>query len=157
MSARNVLSRVQDVRAPLGEVAQFFEDPQNLGELTPGFLHFQIKSEGPLEMREGALIDYTIRLHGVPMRWKTRIERYVPGVEFVDFQVEGPYKYWHHRHTFRETPRGTEIGDTVTYELPLGLLGKAAHACFVKRQLDAIFSYRAEVVRERFGDVTPQT
>ena len=102
-------------------------------------------------MMEGAIIDYKIRLHGVPLNWKTRIERYVQGVEFVDLQIKGPYKYWHHRHTFRQTSSGTEIGDTVTYELPLGPLGRGAHLCFVKRQLDTIFNYRARVVREKFG------
>lgn len=102
-------------------------------------------------MREGALIDYTIRLHGVPLHWRTRIERYVPGVEFVDLQLKGPYKYWHHHHTFREISGGTEIGDTVTYELPFGPLGEAAHSWFVKGQLDTIFDYRNHVVREKFG------
>jgi ligand-binding SRPBCC domain-containing protein len=151
MPAQYVLSRVQNVAAPLREVALFFEDPGNLGEITPPFLDFRIVTKGPIEMKEGALIDYTIRLHGVPLRWQTRIDHYVPGVEFVDLQIKGPYKYWHHHHTFRETPGGTEIGDTVTYELPFGPLGRAVHAAFVARQLEQIFRYRAEVIREKFG------
>lgn len=151
MAKRYVLSRTQEVRAPLRDVTTFFEDPRNLGEITPPFLRFQLTTDGPIEMKEGALIDYTIRLHGVPLNWRTRIERYVQGVEFVDLQLKGPYKYWHHHHTFRQTGRGTEIGDTVMCELPLGPLGRAAHLCFVGRQLDTIFNYRALVVQEKFG------
>ncbi len=153
MTTRHLLKRVQLVPAPLSEVARFFEEPKNLGEITPPFLNFQIRTEGPLEMREGALIDYTIRLHGVPMLWRTKIDRYVPQVEFVDLQLEGPYKYWHHLHTFRRVDRGTEIGDEVTYELPLGPLGAVAHSLFVRRQLETIFDFRAQVVREKFGVV----
>lgn len=149
---RHVLERIQTVSRPRAEVVRFFEDPRNLGELTPPFLHFRILTEGPIEMREGARIDYEIRLHSIPMVWKTLIEEYVPGEQFVDRQIEGPYRYWHHVHRFEDAEGGgTRIFDRVTYELPLGPLGALAHVVFVRRQLKEIFDYRFRVVEERFG------
>jgi ligand-binding SRPBCC domain-containing protein len=151
MGRQYTLLRQQHVSASLPAVTEFFEDPRNLEALTPSFLNFQIETPGAIEMRMGALIDYKIGLYGVPMRWRTRIERYNPGVDFVDLQLKGPYKYWHHLHTFRATARGTEIGDRVTYELPFGLFGTLAHFLFVRRQLKTIFDHRTRVVEDLFG------
>ena len=153
MTHRYVLERRQTVAASLKEVTHFFENPRNLEALTPPFLRFTIETDGDIAMKEGALIDYTISLHGLPMRWRTSIESYQPGVDFVDLQLKGPYKYWHHHHTFRAVFGGTEIGDKVTYELPWGPLGALAHNLFVKRQLTAIFDYREKVVAKKFGRV----
>lgn len=151
MSETYVLERVQLVPRPRAEIAAFFENPRNLGELTPPFLNFQITTPGEIPMHVGAHIDYTIRLHGLPMKWKTLIERYSPGHQFVDLQLKGPYEYWHHVHTFEDAPGGTKITDKVTYRLPLGPLGSLAHALFVRRQLKTIFDYRYKYIEERFG------
>lgn len=129
----------------------FFSDAANLERLTPPFLGFTILTPQPIEMRSGTVIDYRIRLSGLPMTWRTLIEDYEPGVRFVDVQLRGPYRTWRHTHTFRDAEGGTEIGDRVAYELPLGPLGRLAHAVFVKRQLRAIFAYRAQVMADMFG------
>ena len=147
------LHRAQRVSASLSEVTDFFERPENLEFLTPTFLRFKTHTPGPIEMKVGALIDYTIALYGVPMRWRTLIEEYVPSEHFIDVQLEGPYKRWHHLHTFRSIEGGTEIGDTVTYELPMGPLGAMAHSLFVKSQLETIFAYRYRVVAQKFGEL----
>jgi ligand-binding SRPBCC domain-containing protein len=102
-------------------------------------------------MREGTLIDYTIGLAGVPMRWRTRITRWTPEVEFHDEQLRGPYAIWIHQHRFRDDPDGgTIIDDEVRYRLPLGVLGEIAHP-LVRMQLRRIFRYRTSAVRKQFG------
>ena len=140
------IERAQLIAKPRAEVFAFFADPLNLERITPGFLRFRITSEPPIVMRRGALIDYRLRLYGVPLRWRTRIEAYDPPNGFTDAQLFGPYRRWVHRHYFVEVPGGTEIRDRVDYVLPLGVLGTLAHGLFVRRSVERIFAFRAAVI-----------
>ncbi|HEX7663963.1 MAG TPA: SRPBCC family protein [Polyangiaceae bacterium] len=149
----HVLEREQLVPRPRSEVFAFFSDAANLERLTPNSLKFRIKTPTPIEMKPGTLIDYEIKLSGVPMKWRTLIEVYEPETRFVDLQLKGPYKLWRHTHTFADAPGGTKMNDRVEYELPLGPLGSIAHAVFVKRQLKTIFDFRNEAMREIFPKV----
>jgi ligand-binding SRPBCC domain-containing protein len=147
--AMYVLEREQQVPRPRAEVFPFFADASNLERITPPALRFRILSPTPIEMRAGAIIDYQLRLAGVPFRWRTVIETWEPPHRFVDIQERGPYRLWRHTHTFDESPDGgTLMRDRVEYELPLGPLGKLAHAIAVKRQLAGIFAFRNRVVAE---------
>lgn len=144
------LERTQTVAKPLSEVFAFFADAANLEKLTPPFLHFHILTPLPIEMRAGALIDYQIRLHGIPMRWRTEITSFTPGVQFVDTQLRGPYRTWIHTHQFRATEAGTEIHDHIEYALPLAPLSRIVHP-LVRRQLVQIFDYRARTTAQLLG------
>ena len=59
-------------RSP-AELFPFFADATNLDAITPPWLHFNILTLPPVVMREGALIDYRLRVRGIPLRWRTRI------------------------------------------------------------------------------------
>jgi ligand-binding SRPBCC domain-containing protein len=144
------LERTTLIPRPREEVFPFFSDAGNLERLTPKFLRFRIVTPQPIAMRAGALIDYELSLHGIPVRWRTRIESFTPNDEFVDVQLRGPYRLWHHRHTFTSVPEGTEMRDIVDYSLPFGPLGWIAHALFVRRSLRRIFDYRTDVIRSIF-------
>jgi ligand-binding SRPBCC domain-containing protein len=134
------------VPLPVAEVFSFFEDARNLGRITPPWLNFRIVNPEGIRMRPGAEIDYVIGWMGVPMKWKTVIREYQPPHRFVDEQARGPYSLWHHEHTFEETAAGVVIRDRVDYRLPLGFLGRIAHAVTVRRQLQAIFRYRQAAI-----------
>lgn len=135
-----------DLPLPRGEVFAFFSDPRNLERLTPPWLGFRIRTPEPLPVGEGSVYDYTLRLHGLPLRWRTLITAWCPGERFEDRQLEGPYALWHHVHTFEDTPDGgTRMKDHVSYRLPLGWLGALALP-LVKRDVVKIFKYRREVL-----------
>jgi ligand-binding SRPBCC domain-containing protein len=142
----HTLERKQRLPRKPGEVFPFFESPENLARITPPWLNFRILTPGPIEMKVGTVIDYTIRWLGIPVRWKTLITAHEPPWRFVDEQIKGPYSLWHHTHLFAETDSGTEMTDSVRYALPGGPVGDVAHAMIVRRQLNAIFNYRAEAI-----------
>lgn len=145
------LYREQLIPRPLDEVFGFFAEAGNLERITPPWLGFSLVTPEPVEMRRGTLIEYRLRLHRVPLRWITRIERWEPGRAFEDVQVKGPYRLWHHRHGFRAVGGGTLVQDHVRYALPLGRLGELAHAAIVERDLARIFAFRHSAVKELLG------
>ena len=145
------LEREQQLPAPPAEIFPFFGDALNLERITPPWLGFRVLTPGTIEMRPGTLIEYRLRLHRVPVRWLTRIEAWEPPDRFVDVQVRGPYRHWHHEHLFApDEAGGTLMRDRVDYELPLGPLGNLAHALFVGRDLDRIFDHRVDAVARYF-------
>ena len=147
MFDHQVLRREQRLPGPPEVVFPFFADAGNLEAITPGWLGFRIVTPRPIDMRPGALIEYRLRLHGIAVSWLTRIEEWEPSARFVDAQLSGPYKLWHHTHEFEpDGAGGTLMRDTVRYALPLGPLGEIARRLFVARDLEAIFAFRAERV-----------
>jgi ligand-binding SRPBCC domain-containing protein len=144
------LRRRQVVGGSLEAVFAFFKDPLNLQALTPPWLAFQVLRATDREVRAGTRIAYRLRLHGVPLRWESRIAEYLEGERFADEMLAGPYRRWYHRHRFRRVSGGVEIEDAVDYELPLGPLGRLAHAIAVRRQLGDIFDYRERRMAELF-------
>ena len=136
---------------PPGQAFDFYGDALNLEPLTPPWLHFEVTTPMPIEMGAGTLLDYRLRLHGAPIRWRTEIQTWEPPTGFVDTQVRGPYRLWEHTHTFEPLGDGgaTLIRDRVRYALPFGPLGALAHTLFVRRDLQRIFDYRQQAVAER--------
>ena len=143
----HVLEREQLIERPLEDVFAYFSQARNLERLTPPWLRFEVKTPEPIEMRVGTLIEYRLTLHGLPMRWVSRIDAWEQNVAFEDRQLRGPYSLWHHRHEFE--PLGTSrtlVRDRVRYALPLGPLGELAHALFVQRDLDRVFAFRRAAI-----------
>jgi ligand-binding SRPBCC domain-containing protein len=136
---------------PIGRVFSFFADAANLGVITPPWLHFTILTPLPITMRVGALIDYRLRVHGLPLRWQTEITGWAPPYRFVDEQRRGPYRLWVHTHTFEERDGGTLCRDQVDYAVSGGAL---IDRLFVRRDVKAIFAYRERALKTRFPAAT---
>ncbi|MGC2759276.1 MAG: SRPBCC family protein [Candidatus Binatus sp.] len=146
------LERTQIVRRPVTETFKFFCEPRNLQRLTPACLYFRFLEPPPEVMHPGTAIHYQIRLYGVPVHWRTRIEIVEPPNKFVDVQEKGPYALWRHSHIFKDIGGGaTEMKDRVEYALPLGPLGEVAYYLFVARSLAQIFEFRERKLEEILG------
>lgn len=141
---------------PRTEVFAFFADAENLTRITPPELAFEIVTPGPIDLREGALIDYRLGLFGVRFGWQTEIKSWEPSYRFVDQQLKGPYRLWHHTHTFVDAlgpdgRRGTRMDDEVRWALPVAPFGEIAYPA-VRLQLARIFGYRKRKIQEILGD-----
>jgi ligand-binding SRPBCC domain-containing protein len=147
------LRREQLVPRPLEEVFEFFSNAANLQKITPPWLSFQILTRGPIDIHPGTLLDYRLKWHGFPVKWQTEIVTWNPPRAFTDVQIRGPYKSWHHTHTFTRETGGTRMVDLVNYQLPLGALGAIAHRFGVRRDLERVFDYRQQVIAELFAPV----
>jgi ligand-binding SRPBCC domain-containing protein len=148
---KHLFEQEQLIRRSRREVFAFFADSANLERITPGSLHFEIRSPQPIAMRAGATIDYDLALFGLRFRWRTLIESYEPEWGFVDVQTRGPYRSWRHSHQFSDTPEGTLVRDRVEYEVPFGPLGELARRLFVARQIRRIFAYRRTAIETAFA------
>ena len=126
----------------------FFADAANLDALTPPWLNFHMVTPPPIAMREGVLIDYRLRVRGVPLHWRTRINVWQPPHRFVDEQIHGPYRHWIHEHTFETRAGGTLARDVVHYAVPLDFL---VHRWLVRPDLEKIFAFRTQELRKRFS------
>ncbi len=157
----STIHRETTVPFGLDEAFAFFADAGNLEKLTPSWLSFKILTPRPIPMHVGALIDYRITVRGLPMRWRTEIITWEPpgpapgpatgptpaaegprrAARFVDLQIKGPYRWWHHEHRFEELASGgTVVVDHVEYRAPLHWL---VNPLMVRRDVERIFDYRA--------------
>jgi ligand-binding SRPBCC domain-containing protein len=138
----------QRVARPLAIVFPFFAEARNLEAITPPWLHFRILNQGPIVLRRGTIIDYRLRLHGIPFRWQSVIDDWDPPVRFVDRQTRGPYRLWRHEHRFEERDGGTLIRDEVMY----AILGpRWIGRLLVAPSLERIFAYRRQIIARHFA------
>jgi len=133
---------------PREKIFPFFAEARNLEIITPPWLNFHVLTPAPIAMRAGALIDYQLRIHGVPVRWRTEITAWNPPFSFCDEQRRGPYRRWSHTHTFVAKNGGTLCRDEVVYAVPGGAL---VNRLFVRRDVEKIFEYRAAALRRQLG------
>ncbi len=154
------LKREQVVPRPLENVFPFFTKAENLALITPPSLGFRVLTPSPVAMDRGRIIDYTIKLLGVEVRWRSMITTFEPPLRFVDEQIMGPYSFWHHTHTFETRGADTLVCDEVRYALPLPMPGiprDLLQRMYVRPNLEYIFDYRRDVIAKMFGSVVQET
>lgn len=132
------------------EVFHFFTEAKNLEKITPPHLNFNILKSSTENIEKGTLIDYKLKLYGIPLRWKTKISDYSHNKMFIDEQLKGPYKQWIHTHSFQEQDNGTLIIDQVRYIIPFNFLGNLLLGKFIQNDINKIFNYRKQVITDIF-------
>lgn len=152
-NGEDVFYAEQFIPYPPERVFPFFQDPKNLNSLTPEMLNFKIQKVSTAEIQQGTLIDYNLKIHGVPAQWKAKIDEWHPPYKFVDEQLKGPYSLWHHTHEFRPFCGGTLMVDQVRYRLPLGYMGWLVASKLVRKDVESIFSYRREYIAKQDGSL----
>lgn len=146
------INATQTLPRPIEEVFPFFTDAFNLERLTPSFLGFKVLTPKPIKMQSGTVINYTLKIHHIPIRWKTTIQNWDPPHTFVDNQDKGPYTLWHHTHTFTPTDDGnsTLCEDTVLYKPKGWILAPIVNKLFVQRDVKNIFEFRFQQLEAIF-------
>lgn len=147
----HILIRETILNGSIEEVFNFFCKAENLDKITPPILGFRIITPLPVEMKKGTLIDYKIKLNGIPFNWQTEITKWDPPHSFEDTQLKGPYKMWVHEHKFIERNNKTFMTDTVRYISPGGVFEFIPHNLFVKKKVNLIFDYRQKIFDELFS------
>jgi ligand-binding SRPBCC domain-containing protein len=145
-------TQIQKLPISIEQAWGFFSDPKNLVKITPSYLKFEILSELPSKIYAGELIEYRVRpLLGIPLTWVTKISHVEEPMLFVDMQIIGPYKIWHHEHHFKEIDGGIEMKDIVSYLLPFGFIGELFNPIIVRPRLNDIFNFRRTYLERSFG------
>lgn len=145
-----ILQKETIIARPVKEIFEFFTNAENLNIITPSFIGFKILTNLPIKMMKGTLIEYRIKLNGIPVKWKTEITKWDPPYLFEDTQIKGPYKIWIHEHKFEELGQKTLMTDTVKYLSYGGLLEFIPNILFVKNNVKKIFDYREMKIHEIF-------
>lgn len=133
---------------PLSDVFPFFADARNLERITPPWLRFEVLTPAPIPMDAGTLIDYRLRWHGLPLRWRTEIAAWAPPHFFIDRQLRGPYRLWVHEHHFSDSDGRTLMLDRVRYAV---FGGRLIRNLIVGRDVEAIFAFRQQRIQAIFG------
>ena len=148
----NQLVTRQQIPVSLEEAWDFFSSPRNLQKITPADMKFEVNPGFADEMYEGMIIAYIVSpLFRIPMKWVTEITHIREPFFFVDHQVQGPFRFWHHQHHFKEIPGGVEMADIVNYAAPFGIIGKLTERMIVDRRVKGIFEYRRKILEGLFG------
>lgn len=149
------LSQEQALPINLEEAWRFFSSPRNLEKMTPPGMGFKIVSLPCETLYEGEIIEYSVKaLPGIWIPWISEIKALKEGESFVDDQISGPFKFWHHRHSFESIPGGTVVKDLIHYSLGFGPFGEIARKLVVQNQLDEMFHHRRVTLEEKFGKLT---
>jgi ligand-binding SRPBCC domain-containing protein len=146
----HILTKTTIINKPLSEVFEFFSNAENLNKITPPDMQFKILTPLPIIIKKGTLIDYKIKVSGIPFNWQTEITEWEPNKRFTDKQLKGPYRVWIHEHTFEEKDGKTIMNDHVQFLSPGWLLEPIINKLFIEKKVKGIFAYREKILTNLF-------
>ncbi len=149
------LKKIQHIPISIENAWDFFSRPDNLAKITPSYMNFDILARSDAgEMYPGMVISYRVSpMFNISVKWATEITQVKEYRYFIDNQIKGPYKIWHHEHHFKKVDGGIEMKDILFYEVSYGILGRLLHKFLIKKRVEEIFSYRAAKIKELFGSM----
>jgi ligand-binding SRPBCC domain-containing protein len=146
----HILTKTTVINKTLSEVFEFFSNAENLNKITPPDMQFKILTPLPIIIKKGTLIDYKIKVNGIPFKWQTEISEWEPNKRFVDKQLKGPYRVWIHEHTFEEKDGKTIMNDHVQFLSPGWFLEPIINKLFIEKKVKGIFAYREKILTNLF-------
>ena len=146
----HILTKTTVINKPLSEVFEFFSNAENLNKITPPDMQFKILTPLPIIIKKGTLIDYKIKVNGIPFNWQTEITEWEPNKRFIDKQLKGPYRVWIHEHTFEEKDGKTIMNDHVQFLSPGWFLEPIINKLFIEKKVKGIFAYREKILTNLF-------
>ena len=103
-----------------------------------------IEHTGGIE--DGARAVLELQVGPVPVTWVAEHRDNVPGRQFTDVQVEGPFARWEHAHRFEPIDdEASVLEDRIEYALPLEAIHSFLSRGFVESRLRRGFDYRHRV------------
>lgn len=136
------------ISKPLSEVFLFFSDAKNLELITPPWLSFRMTWQSDDQIKNGTEFKYQLNVHGIRLRWHSRIVQWEDQKRFTDIQLSGPYAKWEHQHLFESRGESTWMKDIVDFKLPFGIFGDFLGGRFIERDIQQIFNYRTQTIKE---------
>jgi uncharacterized protein (TIGR01777 family) len=151
INGETILEKYQWIKQPTQNIFHFFSDENNLELITPPYLHFKVSDKSTEKIAINTLINYKLKIHGIPVVWKSKITNFVNNKTFTDVQLSGPYSKWVHQHDFIPYKDGTLIYDKVIYKIPMGIIGKLFAGYFINKDIQNIFKYRSKIINKQFS------
>ena len=129
------------VPAPLAAVAGFHSRAGSMAAITPPIIPVRLASM-PQHLAAGSQMAFTMWLGPLPIKWRAYLSR-LSSNGFTDHQIEGPFRYWIHTHTFVAVDeQHTEVIDEVRAGLKWSVIW-APIGLAMWFGLPLLFAYRA--------------
>lgn len=129
------------------EVFNWHARPGAFQRLTPPWAPVRLASFEGIGDGDQAVI--RLGFGPLSVRWVAEHHSVEPGRQFADRQVQGPFAAWNHVHRMDPTATGgTRLTDQLTYQPPLGPIGRWLNTIVGGSELDRQFAYRHRITRQ---------
>ena len=147
------LNTKYEINAEISEVWSFFTNVKNIEKIMPTELNFNVSSRNPTNIYEGKIITFNTKiLPFYSINIVSEIKSISHEKHFIDQQISGPYKIWHHEHHFQKTKNNTTIIiEKIKYKLYLHPFSRIIHKIFIRKKLVHIFRHRMRKAKTIVG------
>jgi uncharacterized protein (TIGR01777 family) len=125
-----------------------------LERLTPPWERLRVVDGGG-GVEDGNRVTLSVPFGPVRVTWVSRQSEVIPGSQFKDEQIAGPFAHWVHTHLMLpDGPAASILEDRIDYTPPLGAAGKVIASGALRARLPRLFRFRHDTLR---GDLVQHT